>query len=323
APAAEPQDLSCGNFPFKKEAYRLPTFEVVLNAPQMVPLDGEFNVDLLARYFAGGLAADRPVKWRAAQFPYVFTPPGREGFLFSTDARFSGEDKFKSTAVLERDQRTDAGGAARMSFDTTIEPTAQPRRYSIEATVTGDDGIEVRNVQNVLAVPPFVLGVKTPRYVARPGAITPELIAINGKGEAVEGLEMTLRFIKRNWISTLQASDFAQGAAKYVTQVQDETLLERKVKSAKEAQAIELEAKDAGVYVVQLEAYDRIGRRQQVSVDFFVGGQTPVTFQRPPASTAAITTDKQAYAPGESATLLVQSPFQNARALAIVEQPNG
>ena len=289
----------------------------------MVPLDGEFNVDLLARYFAGGLAADRPVKWRAAQFPYVFTPPGREGFLFSTDARFSGDAKFKSTAVLERDQRTDAGGAARMSFDTTIEPTAQPRRYSIEATVTGDDGIEVRNVRNVIAVPPFVLGVKTPRYVARPGAITPELVAINGKGEAVEGLEMTLRFIKRNWISTLQASDFAQGAAKYVTQTQDETLLERKVTSAKEAQAIELEAKDAGVYLVQLEAYDRIGRRQQVSVDFFVGGDTPVTFQRPPSSTATVTLDKEKYAPGETATLLVQSPFQNARALVIVEQPSG
>ena len=323
ATAAAPEDLSCGNFPFKKEAYRLPTFEVVLNAPQMVPLDGEFNVDLLARYFAGGLAADRPVKWRAAQFPYVFTPPGREGFLFSTDARFSGDAKFKSTAVLERDQRTDAGGAARMSFDTTIEPTAQPRRYSIEATVTGDDGIEVRNVRNVIAVPPFVLGVKTPRYVARPGAITPELIAINGKGEAVEGLEMTLRFIKRNWISTLQASDFAQGAAKYVTQTQDETLLERKVKSAKEAQRIELEAKDAGVYLVQLEAYDRIGRRQQVSVDFFVGGDTPVTFQRPPSSTATVTLDKEKYAPGETATLLVQSPFQNARALVVVEQPSG
>jgi len=323
AEAAPEQDTSCGAFSFKKEAYRLPTFEVVLNAPQMVPLDGEFNVDLLARYFAGGLAADRPVKWRAAQFPHVFTPPGREGFLFSTDSRFSGDAKFKSTAVLERDQRTDAGGAARMSFDTTIEPTAQPRRYSIEATVTGDDGIEVRNVQNVIAVPPFVLGVKTPRYVEKPGTIAPELIAINGKGEAIEGVAMTLRLVKRNWISTLQASDFAQGAAKYVTQVQDETLLERKIASTKEAQKIELAVKDAGVYLVQLEAYDRIGRRQQVSVDFFVGGDTPVTFRRAPSATASVTLDKEKYAPGETATLVVQSPFQNARALAIVEQPNG
>jgi len=320
---AAPEDLSCGQFSFKKEAYRLPTFEVVLNAPQMVPLDGAFDVDLLARYFAGGLAADRPVKWRAAQFPHVFTPPGREGFLFSTDARFSGEGKFKSTAVLERDSRTDAGGAARMTFDTTIEPTAQPRRYSIEASVTGDDGVEVRNVQNVIAVPPFVLGVKTPRYVERPGAIAPELIAIDGKGEAIAGLQMTLRFIKRNWISTLQASDFAQGAAKYVTQTQDEVVLERKVASAKEAQKLELQAREAGVYLVQLEAHDRLGRRQQVSVDFFVGGETPVTFARPPASSATITTEKDKYAPGESATLVIQSPFQTARALAIVEEPGG
>ncbi len=109
----------------------------------------------LARYFAGGLVSERPVKWRAVQFPHVFQPPGREGFLFSTDARFSGEGKFKSSPVLERDARTDAGGASRMTFDTTIEPTAQPRRYSIEATVTGDDGIEVRNVQNVIAAAAF------------------------------------------------------------------------------------------------------------------------------------------------------------------------
>jgi uncharacterized protein YfaS (alpha-2-macroglobulin family) len=322
------EDMSCGSFTFKKEAYRLPTFEVVLNAPQMVALDGTFDVDLLARYFAGGLAADRPVKWRAAQFPHVFTPPnlaqsGREGFLFSTDARFSGEGKFKSTAVLERDARTDAGGAARMTFDTTIEPTAQPRRYSIEATVMGDDGVEVRNVQNVIAVPPFVLGVKTLRYVERPGAIAPEVIAIDGKGEAVAGLEMTLRFLKRNWISTLQASDFAQGAAKYVTQTQDEVIVERKVTSAKEALKIDLQTKEAGVYVVQLEAYDRLKRRQQVSVDFFVSGDTPVTFARPPSQTATITPDKDKYAPGETATLVIQSPFQTARALAIVEQPGG
>jgi alpha-2-macroglobulin len=317
------EDPSCGAFSFKKEAYRLPSFEVVLNAPQMVALDGAFNVDLLARYFAGGLAADRPVKWRAAQFPYAFAPPGREGFLFSTDARFSGEGKFKSNAVLERDSRTDAGGAARISFDMSVEPTAQPRRYSIEATVTGDDGVDVRNVQNVVATPPFVLGVKTPRYVERPGTVTPELVAIDGKGEAVEGVEMTLRLIRRNWISTLQASDFAQGAAKYVTQTQDETLLEQRVASAKEAQKLELPIKEAGVYLVQLEAYDRLHRRQQVSVDFFVGGNTPVTFARAPASTANVTLDRDKYAPGETATLLVQSPFQNARALAIVEEPNG
>lgn len=321
--AADDGPQTCGDTAFKKEAYRLPTFEVVLNAPQMVPLDGQFSVDLISRYFAGGLVAERPVKWRAAQFPHVWSPPGREGFLFSTDSRFSGDAKFKSSPVLERDGRTDAGGASRMTFDTTIEPTAQPRRYSIEATVTGDDDTEVRNVVNIIATPPFALGVKTPRYVEKPGSIEPQIIAVDGKGEATPGVEMTIRFIKRNWVSTLQASDFSQGAAKYVTQTIDDTLIERKVASTKEAQKLSFEAKEAGVYLVQVEAYDKIGRRQQVSVDFFVGGQSPVTWARAPSQTATVTTDKESYAPGETATLVVQSPFQKARALAIVEEPSG
>ncbi|AVA26357.1 MULTISPECIES: MG2 domain-containing protein [unclassified Rhizobium] len=313
----------CGSISFKKEAYRLPTFEVVLNNPQTVPLDSSFNVDLIARYFAGGLLADRPIRWRAVQYPYNWTPPGHEGFLFSTDSRYSGSDEFKSSPALERDGSTDAGGASRISFDTTIEPTAQPRRYMIEATVTGDDDLQVRSITNVYAVPPFVLGLKVPRYVPKLGAIEPEILAVDGNGHPVAGLEMTARLIHRNWTSTLQASDFSQGSAKYVTQEMDETVLERKITSTKDIQTLALEANDAGVYIIQLEASDRIGRRQQVSVDFFVGGTTPVTWAQAPARTAVVTTDKDSYIPGETANLLIQSPFQTARALAVVEEPEG
>jgi len=320
---AEHAAKSCGQVPFKKEAYRLPTFEVLLNGPERVALDDEFSVDLVARYFAGGLVADRPVKFRATQFPYAWTPPGREGFLFSTDARFSSDGKFRSTPVLEREARTDASGSARIAFDTTIEPTAQPRRYLIEATVTGDDDIQVRNLRSVVALPAFVLGVKVPRYVARSGTVEPDILAVNALGEPLAGVPMTVRFIRRNWVSTLQASDFSQGAAKYVTQVVDETVVERKLISTAEPQRLSLDAREAGVYLVQVEAADRVGRRQQVTVDFFVGGDTPVTWSRPPAQTATIGTDKERYAPGEIATLLIESPFQTARALAIVEQPEG
>ncbi len=36
-----------------------------------------------------------------------------------------------------------------------------------------------------------------------------------------------------------------------------------------------------------------------------------------------VTTDKDRYDPGETATLVIQSPFQTARALAVVEEPEG
>ena len=197
---------------------------------------------------------------------------------------FRATPKFKSTPVLEREGRTDAAGAAKITLDTSIEPTAQPRTYTIEATVTGDDDIQVRSVQKVIALPPFVLGIKAPRYVAKPGALEPEVLALDGKGEAVAGIDMTVRFIRRNWTSMLQASDFSQGSAKYVTQVVDETLAEKKVKSLAEAQRLHFEARESGVYLIQIEASDRIGRRQQVSLDLFVGGDTPVTWAHAPGT---------------------------------------
>jgi uncharacterized protein YfaS (alpha-2-macroglobulin family) len=320
----EPKDGdSCGALSFKKEAYKLPAFEVLLNGPQQVPLDGQFSVGLVARYFAGGLVADRPIKWRVTQFPYEWSPPGREGFLFSSDARFSGEHDFRSTPVLERDAKSDAGGAAQLTLDPTIEPTAQPRRYVVEATVTGDDDTQIRSTQHVVVVPPFVLGMKVPRYLPQTGAIEPDILAADADGKPLPGIAMTVRLIHRNWNSVLQASDFSQGSAKYVTQVIDETVAERPVVSADDVQHLHFDAREAGVYIVELEAADRIGRKQALRVDLFMGGDTPVTWAAPPAQTVAVSTDKDAYAPGESVTLLIQSPFQTARALAIVEEPEG
>ncbi len=313
----------CGAVTVKKEAYRLPTFEVVLNGPQRTPLDAPFSVDLIARFFAGGLLSDRPITWRVTQTPYIWTPPGREGFLFSSDSRFSGDNIFRSTPVLNREAKTDAGGSAQLTLDPTIEPTAQPRQYLVEATVTGDDDLQVRGVQRVTALPPFVLGVKVPRYVDKLGALDPEIVALDGEGHEVAGLAMTVKLIHRQWNSVLEASDFAQGSAKYQTQVLDETVAERQVASGTAAQPVHFGVDEAGVYLVEVTAADKIGRTQTVRVDLFMAGNTPVTWQRPPAQTVTVTTDKDRYDPGDTATLLIQSPFQTARALAIVEEPDG
>jgi alpha-2-macroglobulin len=313
----------CGAITVKKEAYRLPTFEVVLNGPATAPLDAPFHVDLLARFFAGGMLSDRPITWRVTQFPYVWTPPGRDGFLFSSDSRFAGDSPFRSTPVMNRDAKTDAGGSAQLTLDPTIEPTAQPRQYVVEATVTGDDDLQVRSTQHVIALPPFVLGVKVPRYLPQTGAIDPEVVALDGSGHEVSGLAMTVKLIHRQWNSVLQASDFAQGSAKYQTQVIDETVAERQVTSGDAAQSVHFGASEAGVYLVEVTAADKVGRTQTVRVDLFMSGDTPVTWQRPPAQIVTVSTDKDRYDPGETATLLIQSPFQTASALAIVEEPEG
>lgn len=324
--AAEIEDKSRGRYGrvrFKIEAYRIPQFEVQLHAPDRTPLDREFDVKLTATYYAGGRVAGRPVQWRVTQFPYSWTPKKLDGFLYSSDARFSGGGRFESTARLERQDSTDDEGAASLVLNPAIEPTAQPRSYVVEATVTGADDQTVTSTQQIVALPPFVLGLKAPRYLEKAKAIEPEIVVLGPDDSPIPGTDVTLRLLHRQWHSHLRASDFSSGQARYITDVVDEKISERIVRSGSAPVAVSLPIAKAGVYVVEIEAHDRLGRAQVVSVDLYAGGGEPVAWSKPSTRVFSVTADKDAYDPGDSAALVIESPFQSGSVLAIVEGPDG
>ncbi|MEO8198279.1 MAG: alpha-2-macroglobulin family protein, partial [Thermoanaerobaculia bacterium] len=315
-----------GTTSFRKEAYRLPQFEVRLDAPERAALDRPFDVDLTASYYAGGRVAARPVAWRVTQFPYEWTPKARTGFFYSSDGRFSRVARFESTPALERTDSTDESGHAKLALNPAVEATAQPRTYVVEATVVGADDQTVTSTRSIVALPPFVLGLEVPRYVERAtggGPLRPRFLVVGPDDKPISGQKVTVRLIHRQWHAHLRASDFSDGVARYITEVVDEKVLERQVVSAAEAQAIDLELPEAGVYVVELEAHDHLGRAQTVAVDLFAGGGEPVAWEKPPAAVFQVTPDKAKYEPGERARLVLQSPFQNGEALAVVEAPDG
>lgn len=311
-----------GSVTFRKEAYRLPKFEVQLHGPETASLDEAFGVKLTANYYAGGKASERPVRWRVTQFPFTWIPEKIKGFYYSTDARFSGRQRFESTAALVTEGETDGQGGAEINIDPTIEPTAQPRTYVVEATVTGADDQTVTNTKRVNALPPFTLGMKVPRYIKDADRIEPEIIVVGPKGNLLPERKVLVRVLQRQWHSHLQAGDFTQNKPKYVTDVVDEKIFETEIVSGKEPAKLQIPIEKAGVYVVRLEARDKTGRTQVLSLDLFAGGKGPVTWSRPPARVLKVTPEKKKYNPGDTAKLVVESPFQNARALAVVEPPN-
>jgi uncharacterized protein YfaS (alpha-2-macroglobulin family) len=314
----------CALVGFKKDAYRLPRFQVRIDTPHAIPLDKPANVGMTATYYAGGPAGDRPVRWRVTQFPYAFVPkPQRDGFTYATDARFQSHTNFDATAAIEREDKTDAEGRASLVLDPTRERSAQPRRYVVEATVTGDDDKTVTNTEEVLALPAFVLALKAPRYLDQAKSIPIEALMVDGEGKPLVGKTITLRLKQRQWSSILEASDFTDGKPKYRTEVLEEQRIERTITSAADPVKLDLSITEAGVYIVELDAADALGRHQIVSVDLFAAGGTAVTWSRPPSSVFKVTPDKPSYAPGETANLVLESPFQNGAALAIIETPDG
>ncbi len=312
-----------GSASFRKEAYRLPRFEVRLDAPARAPLDREFDVRLTATYYAGGRVAARPIEWRVTQFPYAWSPTSAPGFLFSSDARFARDRRFESTPALERADTTDEDGGAKLTLNPAVETTAQPRTYLVEATVVDADDQTVTATQQVVAVPPFLVGVSVPRYLERADSVRPKVLVIGPDEQPLAGHEVKVRLLHRQWHSYLRASDFTDGVARYVTEVVDEQVAETTVSSAGAAVEVPLDLPEAGVYVLELEAHDRLGRAQTVAVDFFAGGGEPVTWAKPATAVFAVVPDQARYAPGDTARLVLESPFQSGEALAVVEAPEG
>jgi len=308
---------------FKKEAYRIPRFEVRLSGPKKVPLDKPFSLKLLADYYAGGRVVGQEVTWQINSFPYRFGSSAWPDYLFSTDERFTDGAARSETQGETRSGTTDENGSAKIELDPTANKDSRPKRYVIQGTVRGADEQTVSTTQSVLALPPFVLGIKLDRFLEKEKVIKPKLLVLDHKGEPLVGKEVQVRLLQRQWHSYLRESDFSTGSARYVTDVVDIPLAEKTLTS--EAQPLDLDfpVEDAGVYLVEMVARDRLGRMQKVVADLFVRGETAVAWQKPRDAVFSTTWDKDAYVPGEKATLLLKSPFQEAYALVVVEAPEG
>jgi len=137
-----------------------------------------------------------------------------------------------------------------------------------------------------------------PRYLERATEVAPELIVVGPDGSLQKGTEVKVRLLNRQWHSHLRASDFSNGVARYVTDVVDEKVSETTVTSGEEPTTLHLPLDHAGVYVVELEAHDRLGRAQVIGVDLYAGGAEPVTWAKPATRVFEVATDKEVYDPG-------------------------
>ncbi len=307
---------------FKKESYRIPRFEVNISGPDRVPLDRPFKLIMTADYYAGGKVVGQDATWQVTQYAYNFSPSAYPGFLFSTLERFSSYQSSASGAgVLQKTDKTDKNGSSEVLIDPSKEPDARPRLYIAEVTVRGADEQTVTTNKRVAALPPFVLGLKVDRFLKDSDIIKPQFLVLDHKSEPQAGMKLRLRVFQRQWHSYLVESDFTTGDAKYVSDIVDKPILERMLTSEKQAFTYEIPVNEAGVYIVEISAQDKLGRLQKVSADLFVAGDTPIAWEKPKAAVFETVLDKDRYDPGETAQLLLKSPFQNARALVVLEKP--
>ncbi|MBN2359742.1 MAG: hypothetical protein JXR83_09835 [Deltaproteobacteria bacterium] len=306
---------------FQVEAYRIPTFEVQLTGAAKVRLDQPFKVKAAARYYAGGSVAGEQIDWVVTRRPYHYLPEGRPGYLFASSSQFARPGLARAPETQRRRGTLDDDGGAEIEVNPALDLDASPRIYRFEATVTGADNQQVSAVHEATALPPFVLGLKLQRYSEKAFELKPEIIAVGVDNKLLAGQEVLVRLYRRIWHSHLRETNFATGEAKYITEQEDQKLKEIAITTQARPVTPTFAIARAGVYVVELTGRDKLGRVQTLSADLYVGGKEALAWEKASQGVFELATDKKKYQPGDTAQLLVKSPFAAGKALVIVEQP--
>ncbi len=311
------------NTDYQVEAYRIPRFEVRLNGDEKIPNDRPADVELTASYYAGGRVVEQEVTWKITSFPFSFRPEGLQGFILSSDSRYGAVNEDGSQSVQEETGITNENGLAKVTINPQSSTAGNPRKYMIEATVTDADQQTVSARHSVIALPPFVLGLKTERHVTSGSTISADVVAIGVNEKFIKGQKVNIQLKKMNWISYLVESDFSRGRPKYITDENVELISEKSITTSEKPVKVEFTDQQPGVYILELSSRDRLGRLQKVKADLFLAGNKPQAWRKAENYVFETVPDKAAYEPGQTAKVLLKSPYQKAMALAVVEMPDG
>ena len=217
----------CASVSFRREDYVLPQLEVRMHGADAVGIDASFNVSMTAHYYAGGRAADRPVRWRVTQFPMDLASRGLPGFAYGSVNNFSAGGPLRGESVADITSTTDISGASEITIDPASEPSAAPRRYIIEATVTADDGRTVTQTKTVEGIPAVRLGLALPRVVASIEPVDLKVVAQRPDGSLAEGQDVQVRLLQREWHAQLRLGSASSEHGRYVTEPVDRLVFTR------------------------------------------------------------------------------------------------
>ncbi len=323
---------------FQVQEYRAPEIEASVHAPEGTFFHGDaatFRIE--SRYLFGANAAALPADYTTMITPEHYAPAGHADFHFGDEPRFpmpwlrgdmamtrmgrakmrgpvpgydvGGESGVSGRVVL------DTQGAATVVVPLTAGQERGPVRVQLEAAVTDLSRQQVANRASVIAHPSAVyVGVKADRtFVADDESIGAALIAVGVDGANLSGRKISTRLLRE--IGTPSWHPF-RGLS---YDVEEKEVATCEATSAEQAQRCTFKPQQPGRYTLEASSTDERGRvgRTRVVVWVYGAGIRPWFSETP---SVEISADKESYAVGETAKLLVRAPIANGRGLLSIER---
>ncbi len=315
---------------FQIQEFRRPEFEVTtrLESPGPYFVDEPATAAVDANYFSGGPLPNAEVFWSVTTRQATYSPPNWSEFTFGvwtpwwhSDAFGGGEDLY-----WEGDYRfddpwaepvretfsglTDAGGSHYLRMDFEGEGDHLPTTVTAEADVVDVNRQQWASSTDVLVhAADLYVGVRSTRTFVREGdglEIEAIVTDLDGNPVADRSFEMGASRIVEEYVD----GEWTEVA------VDSETC---DVVSADAPVTCEFEAAVGGRYRIDANVVDDSGRTNRSELTRWVtGSRSGVPSRNVELESANLVPDAETYAAGDTAEILVDSPFSSGTGLLVI-----
>ena len=302
---------------FLIEEYRRPEYEVKVDVdPGPHFVGGDATATVSAKYYAGGGLSGADVKWTARAKPAAFRPPGHDDFSFGRfrpfwTSEYDDEYDVPRRRSFEAKGSTNAVGEHRIKLDfQTVDPPL-PTSVVLEASVADINRQEWTDSRVLLVHSGETYpGLRCGRTFLREDApIEVDVIAcdINGKTQPdsqvqIELIRLSGKWKNRQWIE------------------QETGLAKQTIASTPGPAVVRFDPPGGGEYRLRATVSDAQGRPNRSELTIWIVGGTTTPSKELDADRLQLTPSKREYEVGDTAEVLVRSPFFPAEGTCTVRR---
>lgn len=308
---------------FRVAEFRRPKFRVrVERGAERLIAGDSLAAQLTGELLAGGPMAGAPARWTVRDTRGTWRPadPRWAGFdvlPVDLDERWEGE---RARTVAAGSGSLDAGGRVGVAVARVEAPDGFPVRLEVEGEVTDVDR-QTGAARTTVEVLPgeFFLGVRRPGFFLEAArGIDSAVVALDHAGRPVVDVAVTVDLVRLHWESVRRRE--VSGRYLFESRRVETVVASQAVTSGADAVPIRFEGTDGGEYLLRAAARDRRGNPIAAGTTFYVFGAGFTPWRMDRENRIDLVAERERYRPGETARVLVKSPWEQATALVTVER---
>ena len=311
---------------FLVAAYRRPDFRVDVTLTGGAIAGDPLRGAVSARYLFGAPMGPRPVTWRYSKSPSSSVPSaiterfGDDRWEFVGSWGYEDDERPEQGDIRREETKLVKDGSLALGLETKRD-AGRPYVYSLEADVEDASRQHIANRASITVHPaPWYIGVRKPAsyFVQQKAGYQAQIVAAGLDGTTVAGVPVDVTLTQVQWISVRRA----EGNGFYTWDTERKLVPAGKwsVTTAADPVSLTIPFPSGGYFMLEATGRGSNGRFAVTRTSFYVLGSGYTAWQRFDHNRIELTPERQTYRPGETARIMIQSPWERATALVTTER---